>query len=112
MSTMDKSIDSFKSVLSKIRAGRPNPSILDQVTVDYFGSITPIKQLANITVSDASTISLSVWDKNAVNAIEKSLSESNLGVNPAVNGTNIHIKFPPLTQERRADLNKIVQKRR
>ncbi len=109
-STMDKSIDSFKATLSKIRAGRPNPSILDQVVVDYFGSNTPIKQLANITVTDASTISLSVWDKNAVSAIEKSLSESNLGVNPAVNGTNIHIKFPPLTQERRADLNKIVKK--
>jgi ribosome recycling factor len=61
-------------------------------------------------VSDASTISLSVWDKNAVSSIEKALADSNLGVNPAVNGTNIHIKFPPLTQERRADLNKIVKK--
>ena len=109
-STMDKSIDSFKLTLSKIRAGRPNPSILDQVSVDYFGSNTPINQLANITVSDASTISLSVWDKNAVTQIEKSLRESNLGVNPVINGTNIHIKFPPLTQERRADLNKIVKK--
>ena len=108
-STMDKSIDSFQTALSKIRAGRPNPSILDQIVVDYFGSISPIKQLANITVSDASTISLSVWDKNAVNSIEKALSESNLGVNPAVNGTNINIKFPPLTQERRLDLNKIVK---
>ena len=110
ISTMDKSIDSFKATLSKIRAGRPNPSILDQVSVDYFGTVTPIKQLANITVSDASTISLSVWDKNAVSSIEKALADSNLGVNPAVNGTNIHIKFPPLTQERRADLNKIVKK--
>ena len=109
-STMDKSIENFQSILSKIRAGRPNPSILDQITVDYFGANSPIKQLANITVSDASTISLSVWDKNAVTPIEKSLSDSNLGVNPVVNGTNIHIKFPPLTQERRADLNKIVKK--
>tara|TARA_B100001113_G_scaffold130165_2_gene106363 strand:+ start:4503 stop:5060 length:558 start_codon:yes stop_codon:yes gene_type:complete len=109
-STMDKSIDSFKTILSKIRAGRPNPSILDQISIDYFGSNSPINQLANITVSDASTISLSVWDKNAVTPIEKALSESNLGVNPVVNGTNIHIKFPPLTQERRADLNKIVKK--
>ena len=108
-SSMDKSIDNFRSVLSKIRAGRPNPSILDQVTVDYFGSNTPIKQLANISVTDASTISLSVWDKNAVSSIEKSLNESNLGVNPSVNGTNIHIKFPPLTQERREELNKIVK---
>jgi ribosome recycling factor len=109
-STMDKSIESFQSVLSKIRAGRPNPSILDQIMVDYFNSSTPINQLANITVSDASTISLSVWDKNAVNGIEKALNESNLGVNPVINGTNIHIKFPPLTQERRLDLNKIVKK--
>ena len=76
-STMDKSIESFQSVLSKIRAGRPNPSILDQIMVDYFNSSTPINQLANITVSDASTISLSVWDKNAVNGIEKALNESN-----------------------------------
>ena len=109
-STMDKSIESFQSVLSKIRAGRPNPSILDQIMVNYFDSNTPINQLANITVSDASTISLSVWDKNAVNNIEKALTESNLGVNPVVNGTSIHIKFPPLTQERRLDLNKIVKK--
>jgi len=110
ISTMDKSIDNFKATLSKIRAGRPNPSILDQVSVDYFGTITPIKQLANITISDASTISLSIWDKNAVSSIEKALADSTLGVNPVVNGTNIHIKFPPLTQERRADLNKIVKK--
>tara|TARA_B100000900_G_C20413491_1_gene647881 strand:- start:56 stop:613 length:558 start_codon:yes stop_codon:yes gene_type:complete len=109
-STMDKSIESFKTTLSKIRAGRPNPSILDQVAIDYFGTNTPINQLANITVSDASTISLSVWDKNAVTLIEKALRESNLGVNPVINGTNVHIKFPPLTQERRADLNKIVKK--
>jgi len=110
ISTMDKSIDNFKATLSKIRAGRPNPSILDQVSVDYFGTITPIKQLANITISDASTISLSIWDKNAVSSIEKALADSTLGFNPVVNGTNIHIKFPPLTQERRADLNKIVKK--
>jgi ribosome recycling factor len=110
ISTMDKSIDNFKATLSKIRAGRPNPSILDQVSVDYFGTITPIKQLANITISDASTISLSIWDKNAVSSIEKALADSTLGVNPVVNGTNIHIKFPLLTQERRADLNKIVKK--
>ena len=109
-SSMDKSIDNFKSVLSKIRAGRPNPSILDQVLVDYFGSNTPINQLANISVTDASPISLSIWDKNAVSQIEKSLNESNLGVNPSVNGTNIHIKFPPLTQERREELKKIVKK--
>ena len=105
-STMDKSIDNFKLVLSKIRAGRPNPSILDQIMIDYFGTNTPIKQLANITVTDASTISLSVWDKNAVSLIEKALNESNLGVNPTVNGTNLHIKFPPLTQERREENRK------
>ena len=78
-STMDKSIDNFKLVLSKIRAGRPNPSILDQIMIDYFGTNTPIKQLANIAVTDASTISLSIWDKNAVSLIEKALNESNLG---------------------------------
>ena len=93
-SSMDKSIENFKSVLSKIRAGRPNPSILDQVTVDYFGSNTPIKQLANISVTDASTISLSVWDKNAVSLIEKSLNESNLGVNPTVTVSYTHLTLP------------------
>ena len=103
-----QSIDNFKIVLSKIKL-MTKSSILDQVIVDYFGSNTPIKQLANISVTDAS-ISLSVWDKNAVALIDKALNESNLGVNPAVNGTNIHIKFPPLTQERREELNKIVKK--
>ncbi len=110
VSTMDKSIESFKNVLGKIRAGRPNPSILDQVMADYFNTPTPVKQLANISVTDASTISLSVWDKNAVGPIEKALNDSNLGVNPTTNGTSIHIKFPPLTQERRDDLIKVVKK--
>ena len=84
---------------------------IDQIMIDYFGTNTPIKQLANISVTDASTISLSIWDKNAVSLIEKALNESNLGVNPTVNGTNLHIKFPPLTQERREELKKIVKKK-
>ena len=107
---MDASIQSSRSEMSGIRAGRASPSMLDSIKVEAYGQKMNINQLANITVSDASTISLSVWDKNVVNLIEKALSESNLGVNPVVNGTNIHIKFPPLTQERRADLNKIVKK--
>ena len=108
-STMDKSIDNFKLVLSKIRAGRPNPSILDQIMIDYFGTNTPIKQLANITVTDASTISLSVWDKNAVSLIEKALNESNLGVNPAVNGTNLHI-IPAAYSRKKKGIEKNCQK--
>ena len=109
-STMDKSIENFKSTLSKIRAGRPNPSMLDHIDADYFDTKTPLKQLANITVTDAATISLNVWDKTAIQAIEKAIMTSDLGLSPVINGMNIHIKIPPLTQERRNDLIKVLKK--
>ncbi len=107
---MDKSIDSLQQSLAKIRAGRPNPSMLDQIEADYFDVKTPLKQLASISITDGSTITLNVWDKNAVQKIEKAINESNLGLSPTVNGMNIHIKIPPLTQERRDELIKITKK--
>ncbi len=107
---MSKTIDSLHITLSKIRAGRPNPSMLDGVEADYFDSKTPLKQLANISVTDASTLSLNVWDKNAIKPIEKAIIDSNLGLSPVVNGTNIIINIPPLTQERRDELKKLLKK--
>ena len=108
--SMSKALDSLIRNISKIRAGRPNPSLLDDIDADYLGTKTPIKQLANITVTDASTLMLNVWDKNAIAPIEKSIMESNLGLAPSVSGTNIHIKIPPLTEERRIDLIKLLKK--
>ena len=107
---MSKTIDSLHITLSKIRAGRPNPSMLDGVEADYFDSKTPLKQLANISVTDASTLSLNVWDKNAIKPIEKAIIDSNLGLSPVVNGTNIIINIPPLAQERRDELKKLLKK--
>ena len=108
--TMSKALDTLVRNIAKIRAGRPNPSLLDDIEADYFDTKTPIKQLANISVSDASTLTLNVWDKSAIAPIEKAIMESNLGLSPAVSGTNIHIKIPPLTEERRNDLIKILKK--
>ena len=108
--TMSKALDTLVRNIAKIRAGRPNPSLLDDIEADYFDTKTPIKQLANISVSDASTLTLNVWDKSAIAPIEKAIMESNLGLSPAVSGTNIHIKIPPLTEERRNDLIKLLKK--
>lgn len=107
---MSKAIDALNNACGKIRAGRPNPSMLDQIEADYFDAKTPLKQLANITVTDASTISLNVWDKTAIQAIEKAIANSSLGLSPVVNGMIIHIKIPPLTQDRRNELIKILKK--
>ena len=108
--SMGKAIYSLNNACSKIRAGRPNPSMLDHIDADYFDTKTPLKQLANITVTDAATISLNVWDKTAIQAIEKAIMTSDLGLSPVINGMNIHIKIPPLTQERRNDLIKVLKK--
>ena len=107
---MSKAIEALNNACGKIRAGRPNPGMLDQIEADYFDTRTPLKQLANITITDASTISLNVWDKTAIQSIEKAIVNSNLGLSPVVNGMVIHIKIPPLTQERRNELIKILKK--
>ena len=107
---MSKAIEALNNACGQIRAGRPNPSMLDQIEADYFNARTPLKQLANITLTDASTISLNVWDKTAIQAIEKAIVNSNLGLSPVINGMIIHIKIPPLTQDRRNELIKVLKK--
>ena len=107
---MSKAIEALNNACGQIRAGRPNPSMLDQIEADYFNTRTPLKQLANITITDASTISLNVWDKTAIQAIEKAIVNSNLGLSPVINGMIIHIKIPPLTHDRRNELIKVLKK--
>ncbi len=106
---MDKSVESFKLELAKIRTGRAHPSLLDHVHVDYYGSVTPVGRAANVTVEDARTLVVTAWDKAMVQAIERAILESDLGLNPQTAGTVIRIPLPPLTQERRRDLTKVVK---
>jgi ribosome recycling factor len=106
---MLKTVDSFKSELSKIRTGRAHPGILDQVQVDYYGSMVPISQVANVTLIDARNISVQPWEKGMGAKIEKAIRESDLGLNPASQGDLIRVPMPALTEERRKDLTKIVK---
>ncbi len=106
---MAKSIESFKSELQKIRTGRAHPGILDQVHVDYYGSMVPISQVANVTLVDARTISVQPWEKGMGAKIEKAIRESDLGLNPASQGDLIRVPMPALTEERRKDLTKVVK---
>ena len=106
---MGKSIDSLKSELAKIRTGRAHPSILDQVKVDYYGTETPLSQVANINIEDSRTLAVTPWEKPMVAAIEKAIMSSGLGLNPMSAGTVIRIPLPPLTEERRRDLVKVVK---
>lgn len=106
---MEKSVDSLRSQMSKVRTGRAHPSILDGVMVNYYGTGTPLKQLANITTEDSRTLALTVFDKSASQAVEKAIMDSDLGLNPASAGAVIRIPLPPLTEERRKDLVKIVR---
>ena len=106
---MEKSVESLRSQMSKVRTGRAHPSILDSVVVNYYGTETPLKQLANITTEDSRTLALTVFDKSASAAVEKAIINSDLGLNPASAGAVIRIPLPPLTEERRRDLVKIVR---
>ena len=106
---MDKSIDSLISDLRKIRAGRAHTSLLDHITVDYYGAKTPINQISSIVVEDARTLSLKVWEKDNIMAIEKAIANANLGLNPMVQGDVIRLPMPQLSEERRKELNKIVK---
>ena len=108
-SRMEKSVESLRSQMSKVRTGRAHPSILDSVMVNYYGTDTPLKQLANITTEDSRTLALTVFDKSASAAVEKAIINSDLGLNPASAGAVIRIPLPPLTEERRRDLVKIVR---
>lgn len=106
---MTKSIESLKSNLAKIRTGRAHPSILDGIKVDYYGNESPLSQVSSIKAEDARTLILVVWEKDMVSKIEKAIINSDLGLNPAVAGTNIRIPMPPLTEERRLDYIKLVK---
>lgn len=106
---MAKSIESFKNELQKIRTGRAHPGILDQVQVDYYGSMVPISQVANVTLLDARTISVQPWEKGMGQKIEKAIRESDLGLNPATQGDLLRVPMPALSEERRRDLTKIVR---
>ncbi len=106
---MLKSIEALRHELAKVRTGRAHPSLLDHVTVDYYGSTVPISQAANVSVVDARTLSVTPWDKNMVTVIEKAIINSDLGLNPITAGDVMRIPLPPLTEERRKDLSKVVR---
>lgn len=106
---MRKCIESFKTEITKLRTGRANPSILDHVRVDYYGSDVPISQVANITTSDARTLTITPWEKNMVRPIEKAIIDSGLGLNPATTGDIIRVPMPALNEERRKELIKVLR---
>nr|WP_269836513.1 ribosome recycling factor [Rheinheimera soli] len=106
---MEKSVDALKSQLSKIRTGRAHPSLLDGIQVSYYGANTPLRQVANVSVEDARTLSISVFDKTLVQPVEKAIMQSDLGLNPMSAGTTIRVPLPALTEERRRDLVKVVR---
>lgn len=106
---MTKSLDSLKQELVKLRTGRANPSLLDHVVVSYYGNDTPLSQVASVSVADARTLLVTPWEKNMVGPIEKAILKSDLGLNPASAGTTIRVPLPPLTEERRRDMVKIVR---
>ena len=106
---MNKSIESFKAELLKIRTGRAHVSLLNHITVDFYGSEVPIGQAANLSVEDARTLAVTPWDKSMVPIIEKAIMASDLGLNPSTAGAVIRVPMPPLTEERRRELVKVVR---
>ena len=105
---MGKSLESLRTELAKIRTGRAHPSLLEHVQVDYYGSEVPISQAANVVVEDARTLAVTPFDKSMTGTIEKAIMTSDLGLNPTTAGTVIRIPLPPLTEERRRDLGRVV----
>ena len=108
---MTKSINSLNSELATIRAGRANPHVLDKLAVDYYGSPTPIQQVANVSVPEARMIQIQPWEKSLLKEIEKAILVSDIGINPTNDGTSIRLIFPELTEERRKELAKDVKKK-
>ncbi len=106
---MEKSVEALRSQISKVRTGRAHPSLLDSVMVNYYGVDTPLQQLANISIEDSRTLTLTVFDKSSSGAVEKAIMTSDLGLNPAAAGSVIRIPLPALTEERRRDLVKVVR---
>lgn len=106
---MEKSLEAFQAHIAKIRTGRASPSILDGIQVEYYGSATPLRQLANIVAEDSRTLAITVFDRSLSPAVEKAILTSDLGLNPSSAGTVIRVPLPPLTEERRRDLTKLVR---
>jgi len=106
---MGKSVDALGHELAKVRTGRAHPSLLDHITVSYYGSETPLNQVANVNVEDARTLAITPWEKGMVQAVEKAIMNSDLGLNPNTAGTVIRVPLPPLTEERRKDLIRVVR---
>lgn len=108
-SRMKKSIEALQTELAKLRTGRAHPSLLDQIRVPYYGNDVPLSQVASITVGDARTLVVTPWEKTVTQAIEKAIMISDLGLNPASSGNVIRVPLPPLTEERRKDMTKLVK---
>ena len=108
-SRMDKALASLENDFSKIRAGRAHPSLLEQVTVEYYGTMVPLSQVSNITAEDARTLKVSPWEKDMVGPIEKAILTSDLGLNPNTQGLVMRIPLPPLTEDRRRELARVVR---
>ena len=106
---MDQSIAALKNNLTKVRTGRANPALLDTVQVDYYGSMVPLSQVANLSLLDARTISVQPWEKNMAPKIEKAIRDSDLGLNPSSMGELIRVPMPAMTEERRKELTKVVR---
>mgnify|MGYP002753990979 FL=1 len=106
---MEKSLEALCGHIAKIRTGRAQPSLLDAIQVEYYGAATPLRQLANVVAEDARTLAVTVFDRSLISAVEKAILTSDLGLNPSSAGTTIRVPLPPLTEERRRDLIKIVK---
>jgi len=106
---MDKSVVALRQELTKLRTGRAHTSLLDHITVEYYGAEVPLNQVANVNVEDPRTLTVSPWEKNMVQPIEKAIMTSDLGLNPATAGTIIRVPLPPLTEERRRDMIRLVR---
>ena len=106
---MAKSVETLKHDLSKVRTGRAHTGLLDHIQVDYYGSMMPISQVANITLADARTITVQPWEKKMIPVVEKAIRDSDLGLNPATQGDIVRVPMPALTEERRKDLIKVVR---
>jgi ribosome recycling factor len=106
---MHKSLDALKADLAKVRTGRAHSGLLDHVSVDYYGTQTPIPKVANVSLLDARTLGVSPWEKKMIGAIEKAIRESDLGLNPASHGDMVRVPMPALTEERRRDLTKVIK---
>ena len=106
---MHKTVESFKADLGKVRTGRAHPGLIEHIRVDYYGTMMPLNQVANLTLVDAHTIGVQPWEKKLISTVEKAIRESDLGLNPATSGEIIRVPMPALTEERRRDLIKVVR---